>query len=65
MLSEYYPELFDRPEIKARKQQAEIAQYTADMRVFAENHNLRFEQSKEGGGDDGNGYDTGETESLD
>ena len=62
-LSEYYPDLFDRPEIKERKQQAELSQYLADMRAFAERHNRRLEQ--EGGESDGSGYDAGEIESAD
>ena len=65
-LSDYYPTLFDRPEIQERKQNAELSQYIADMKVFAERHNQRFAtQEQEGGETYGSGYDAGEAEGSD
>ena len=59
-LSEYYPDLFDRPEIKERKKQAEVSQYMANMKAFAAIHNQRFKQREEGGENDG--HNAGEIE---
>jgi hypothetical protein len=59
-LSEYYPEFFERPDIQERRKQAELSQYVADMKAYADRHNQRFEQ--EGGESNGSRHDTGETE---
>lgn len=63
-LSDYYPDLFDRPDIKERKKKAELSQYAAEMKAFAASHNQRFDQKKEGGETDGSGHDAGEAESF-
>lgn len=63
-LPDYYPEFFDRPEIQAQKQKAEMTKYLADMTAYADAFNRKYDM-REGGEEDGSRYNAGETEGAD